>query len=407
MGLRTTIKYWHHPLSFGHIAIELHDTESGRTTYVSWANGNSEELDRHDFGGAPIEIELPETVVSYDELEAKIKSSPLHLSPEAVRFATSFCLKQIVFTDIPFKYRRELTNYSKSYQILTYNCAHAVEDVLIWGGYLEQRLDQYVLRPYSLIRYVLSELRIEIAYSKWLLLNAEKKLPDEKIKSYLSLILQRLEWKRLCCLTERFPSDVSELDADIALLKRLNFNSVMHTPDLIALTNLIQAVHLPTTAKQLREALSLIPPRQRYLTQIEFAIRILKQKAVDLAKRGFAHDSQVALQLATEITDYRRACFEEGSLSVAQFKQNVSASLSRAEPILSRHRGWKQVLTNLVLAVLGFGVGYLVAAACHKIATNRFFFLPQTDAKKCLELVERGLGLSKHVAGPSTKLKRL
>jgi hypothetical protein len=398
MGVKATLKYWHHFFSFGHVAIELRDTESDQTLYISWANGNSPVLDAHDFGQSPVEIELPEAITTFADVQARIMASPLYLSPDAVRYATAICLKQMDFIDVPLKYRRELTEYGKPYQMLSYNCAHAVEDILIWSGFIHERVDQYALRPYVLVQHVLSELRIERAYEKWLLYHDYRKLPDDKIKGYLSLILQHLEWKRVACLAERFPAAVKEIDADIALLKQLNFTSTKRVEDVMALTNLIGATHLTITAKQLRQALRMLPAQQRYQAQIEYATRILTEKAADLAKRGFVRESNVAFALANDITTYRQACFKDHALTVAEFKQHVAARLRSAEPVLSSHRGWKKVLTNLVLAVLGLGVGYLLAATCQKISSNRFFFFPRTDSKKCLELIERGLGLTAHPA---------
>ncbi|MCL5273103.1 MAG: hypothetical protein M1486_07385, partial [Gammaproteobacteria bacterium] len=53
----------------------------------------------------------------------------------------------------------------------------------------------------------------------------------------------------------------------------------------------------------------------------------------------------------------------------------------KSRPELEHHRGLKQLLGNILLAVLGFGVVYLAAAAINKAVTGNFLFFKTESAK--------------------------
>ncbi|KTD31655.1 Dot/Icm T4SS effector [Legionella moravica] len=67
--------------------------------------------------------------------------------------------------------------------------------------------------------------------------------------------------------------------------------------------------------------------------------------------------------------------------SYQHFKTQCVASIDQARPELERHRGLKQLLGNIVLAVIGLGVVYLAAAALNKAVTGNFLFFKTNTAK--------------------------
>lgn len=63
------------------------------------------------------------------------------------------------------------------------------------------------------------------------------------------------------------------------------------------------------------------------------------------------------------------------------FKTQCDVSIEKSRPELEHHRGLKQLLGNILLAVLGFGVLYLAAAAINKAVTGNFLFFKTESAK--------------------------
>lgn len=394
MGVRVVVKYWRHLVSFGHVALELYDENSDKKLYLSWANANHPELDRLDFGNSPIEFELPRSPVSFQELTDLVDHSAFKLSDQAVRYAFEIRQKKIDFSDLLLRHRRELCRYGKHYDFLKYNCAHAAGEVLFWLGYFDRPVQTYALRPRQIVEKLLVVLMQESVTQQRVLMNHREMSADEKIKCYIQLIIQYLELQRVKYSIKGLSQAVEAVTADMNLLQQLAFSSVSRVTDVIALTNTIQSLQLSESVSRVQSALSLVPARDRYLAQIEYSERVLNAKAQQFLRRGFKEESRVAERLAADLHHHRIACFEQRKMTVTEFKMKMLEKINQAKPILSQHRGWKRVLANLVLAIVGFGIGYLVAATCNKIVTNRFLFFARTDARQCLDLVDKGLGLS-------------
>lgn len=66
-----------------------------------------------------------------------------------------------------------------------------------------------------------------------------------------------------------------------------------------------------------------------------------------------------------------------------KFKDQAKKAIDHAHTELDNHRGWKQVLGNIGLAILGFGVFYLAA-----VLINRNVFFNTTDSSKKLNNLE-------------------
>jgi hypothetical protein len=70
------------------------------------------------------------------------------------------------------------------------------------------------------------------------------------------------------------------------------------------------------------------------------------------------------------------------------FKKTCNTAIEKSKPQLEKHRGCKQVLANVIAAILGLGVIYLVAAGINYYNTGgkHFFFQFKTDS---IELIEK------------------
>ncbi|STY17362.1 hypothetical protein [Legionella quateirensis] len=64
-----------------------------------------------------------------------------------------------------------------------------------------------------------------------------------------------------------------------------------------------------------------------------------------------------------------------------EFKNQCFDRIEKSRPVLEQHRGLKQLLGNIVLAVIGLGVVYLAAAVINKAITGNFMFFKTESAK--------------------------
>ena len=79
--------------------------------------------------------------------------------------------------------------------------------------------------------------------------------------------------------------------------------------------------------------------------------------------------------------------FQHAKISLADFTAAYQAKIDEAKPVLAQHRGWKEILTNLVAAMLMFaGLGYLLTAA---IKRDLLLFKVKTDSVQKLENIEQ------------------
>lgn len=72
------------------------------------------------------------------------------------------------------------------------------------------------------------------------------------------------------------------------------------------------------------------------------------------------------------------------------FKRRCIEAIKTARPELERHRGWKQVLGNLALAVIGLGVFYVAAVLINKATTGKFLFF-KTDSAIKIDRLQRAV----------------
>ncbi len=93
--------------------------------------------------------------------------------------------------------------------------------------------------------------------------------------------------------------------------------------------------------------------------------------------------------------NFRRYRYNE--ISFKTFQEQSQLAINQAKPRLNQHRGMKQMLGNLALAVLGMGVGYLIAGLIHKQSTGRFLFF-KTERLDKAEAIEKTLVSLKEVS---------
>lgn len=129
------------------------------------------------------------------------------------------------------------------------------------------------------------------------------------------------------------------------------------------------------------------------VAEIRECIRIISKKADDLRSRKFFLEADVAKKLAEDthqdLEQYIGKPSDPDALSV--FKSNANQHIEAARPILEKHRGWKQILGNLLLSIALLGVGYVAAISINKIRTGRFLFFQKTDSADKIDLLKKSI----------------
>lgn len=125
--------------------------------------------------------------------------------------------------------------------------------------------------------------------------------------------------------------------------------------------------------------------------QINFfaQMRLIKIKMQELKLRGYLIAGQYAERLHYEIKiNFER--FFAKKLDSTQFKENCYHAIQTARPELEQHRGWKQILGNLALAILGLGIFYVIAGCINKAITGNFLFF-KSDSMNKIDQLEKSI----------------
>ncbi|KTC84997.1 hypothetical protein [Legionella brunensis] len=107
----------------------------------------------------------------------------------------------------------------------------------------------------------------------------------------------------------------------------------------------------------------------------------LLEMGAKLAGRGHVKAAKEAFKLYERLN----TGFKEYSLNpmaTKAFRDVCDEAMRVARIELERHRGWKEILGNLGLAIAGLGIGYVVAGVANLVKTSgkHFFFSFNTDS---------------------------
>lgn len=158
----------------------------------------------------------------------------------------------------------------------------------------------------------------------------------------------------------------------------------------------------PVQAAVLLESQSVIPARgqvwkaaQLKIWPIQMQLDIIKTHGGDLKRRGYNDESNTVDTLVDNILDamskYQEASNPSSPEAINIFKRDCQAHINKAKPILAVHRGWKQLLGNLLACVLGLGIGYVAAASVNYLGTGNFLFFNETASLQKLKALDKSL----------------
>lgn len=123
----------------------------------------------------------------------------------------------------------------------------------------------------------------------------------------------------------------------------------------------------------------------------DLQLRSIESKAIQLENSGELVAARVAKTLHNTIKiNYDK--FDKDEISFDEFKKNCNAAIDIARPELQKHRGWSQVLHELVI-IIANSVTFGAASAISILSTSKLWFLnsPVTDSHKKLDTLKSQL----------------
>jgi len=84
--------------------------------------------------------------------------------------------------------------------------------------------------------------------------------------------------------------------------------------------------------------------------------------------------------------------------------------LDNAYPTLSKHRGYKKIIGNIVLGILGLGIIYSAIGLIKKAITGKFLFFNDSKSARALNKIKKSINALQANNGdktsPSAKLRQ-
>ncbi len=144
---------------------------------------------------------------------------------------------------------------------------------------------------------------------------------------------------------------------------------------------------LPREALNVVNPISAPIPERTFTGRVAFEaqLAIIQEKTRVLRKEGHTVAANAADDLHAKIRTYADPFFAN-TLSERLFRKQCADAINDARPALEQF-GWKEILGNLALAILGLGVVYLVACVINKAVTGHFLFF-RMDAAQKLDMLE-------------------
>lgn len=117
----------------------------------------------------------------------------------------------------------------------------------------------------------------------------------------------------------------------------------------------------------------------------------LSTKAKTLKKDGHMDAYTKAIDIYNALNKTYKTLQEGGDYDV--YKNTCAKIIAENRPVLDKHRGWSEFLTNLALAICTFGVGVLIKGGYNLTQKRRFFFVHKTKTGKIVDEIQNKLDL--------------
>lgn len=186
----------------------------------------------------------------------------------------------------------------------------------------------------------------------------------------------------LAQIFKTLPSSVSELE-----LKETDIHGRTNTEIKLILSSFpehVKIIHLDGKPGHLDEFRANKKHEDQF-TRLAFQLLVLKDKVEEFKSRKCSEAYHAANILHETLAGLKNQ-YDEQTINYTDFKIQATWAINTARIDLEKHRGWKELLTNLALCILGFGIGYLAASAY-----RGGFFKVNTDSTNKLNDLQRNI----------------
>lgn len=145
---------------------------------------------------------------------------------------------------------------------------------------------------------------------------------------------------------------------------------------------------------------SFIHPALLAYAKIEVQLDTLEIKSNDLAFRGYQLAASEAKSVVFKIRDLNNWHFNENKFDYYVYKAKAYQIINDSLPVLEQHRGYKNIVINLIVLILTAGTAFLI----HKACTGHFLFFKKTDSAEQLDELKQTISASQPTVTLSTKI---
>lgn len=118
-------------------------------------------------------------------------------------------------------------------------------------------------------------------------------------------------------------------------------------------------------------------------------LAILEAKAKNLEQRKCVEASNAAKRLVaaikSSVKEFAEKYDEDDEDALTELKRSCEEHVADERDVLEKHRGFKTLLSNLLLVIVLLGVGYVVAAGINRYRTGQYSFFRTTDSQEKLD----------------------
>ncbi len=148
---------------------------------------------------------------------------------------------------------------------------------------------------------------------------------------------------------------------------------------------LISETQVPVDVKMIHD--KLLP----YIAALRHKAKQLETRASNQAPDNNDYQAattanQLAAQLDQALQAFLAVPYYTAN-QVKQLRQDCVEAINTAKPVLKQHRGFKEIVVNLLIVVSTLGIGYLPVCALNYCFTGHFFFRINTDSTDLLEAI--------------------
>ncbi|MBA3535786.1 MAG: hypothetical protein H0T84_04125 [Tatlockia sp.] len=367
--------------NFGHIAVKITFSEANGfykdSPIANFLKENNEIY--FNYGGSR----------SFDE-ECEVFGEYVCIDlPETTKGTLNF-FKELKKTDYLYCNLGEFgicSDESRNYDLLTNNCAHATLEILRIAGYIDIESKKILtFLPSTVAEQVVNFAQKGLSESRMQVIDSSKKSTEQDNRAYIQRLIQ------LSC--ERLKNELifgysihrqSRLN-DLSLLSTIGYDGSTES-----MSKLLFAFEEASwsTADELQQCINLLHPGRN----LQLSIARLFSAASNIEARNpkFRDDAVCARELAMKL-DLKRVSLEKNEINYKSFQNDCLALIKIDRATLEAHRGYKRIVGNIALAIIGLGVFYLVAASINYAVNDYFLFFKETKTSSIINDFESEIG---------------